>query len=100
LIHSRLALPFFFFFEHGGFGVDDHLVDLRFVRRWRLAQETLGHEDEGVGLSALLWFVAGEFLSETKLFGRFDEASVIIENLSAGGSKRRVEHRCILRGQP
>jgi hypothetical protein len=96
LIHRRFVLPFCLV-EHGGLGVDDHLVHLRFICRWRLAQKTLGHQDEGVGFSTLLWFVAGELLSETKLLGRLDDASVIIENLSAGGSKRRVEHGCILR---
>ncbi len=95
LILGRLVLPFCLF-EHGGFGVDDHLVHLWFISRWRLAEETLCHQDERVSLGTLLWFVAGEFLSQAKLFGRLDEASVIIENLGAGGSKRRVEHGCIL----
>jgi hypothetical protein len=58
LILGRFVLPFCLF-EHGGFGVDDHLVHLGFISRWRLAQETLCHQDERVSLGTLLWFVAG-----------------------------------------
>jgi hypothetical protein len=111
LVRRRLALTFclfrrfcfflpFCFFEHGGFGVDDHLVHLGFICRWRLTQETLGHEHNRVGLGTPPWFGAREFLCQAKLLGRLNRASVIIENLGAGGSKRRVENGSILRRKP
>jgi hypothetical protein len=99
LILGRVVLRFCHF-EHGGFGVDDHLVHLGFINRRRLAQETLCHQDERVSLGTLLWFVAGEFLGQPKLLGRLDDVSVLIENLGAGGSQRRVEHGRILRRKP